>query len=95
MAATREAGFPGAGAGVLRAPIAEKRPLTVSHHSIARTDEYAWLRADNWQTVMRDPSALAPDIRAYLESENSYAANEMADVEGLRLALFAAMRGRI
>ncbi len=52
-------------------------------------------QAENWQTVMRDPSALAPDIRAYLEAENAYAANEMADVEGLRLALFAEMRGRI
>lgn len=94
-AETREAGFSGAGGGVLRAPVAAKRPTTSSHHNIARTDDYAWLRADNWQTVMRDPSALAPDIRAYLEAENAYAANAMADVEGLRLTLFKEMRGRI
>jgi oligopeptidase B len=44
---------------------------------------------------MRDPSVLAPDIRAYLEAENAYAAHEMADVERLRLALFKEMRGRV
>jgi oligopeptidase B len=94
--ATREAGFPGAGAGVvLRPPIAERRPFSSTHHGVTRTDDYAWLRADNWQTVMRDPSALAPDIRAYLEAENAFAANEMADVEGLRMNIFKEMRGRI
>ncbi|HVY20438.1 MAG TPA: S9 family peptidase [Bauldia sp.] len=79
----------------MKPPVAEKRPVTTSHHNIARTDNYAWLRAENWQAVMRDPSVLAPDIRAYLEAENAYAAHEMADVEGLRLALFKEMRGRI
>jgi oligopeptidase B len=95
MAPTREAGFPGAGAGVMKPPVAERRPVTTTHHNIARVDEYGWLRADNWQTVVRDPAALAPNIRAYLEAENSYAAHEMADVEALRLVLFKEMRGRI
>src|SRR4029079_16394288 len=56
---------------------------------------YAWLRDDNWQQVMREPSVLAPEIRAYLEAENTYAASAMADAEELRRALFAEMRGRI
>ena len=76
-------------------PAAPRRPLTSIAHGYARTDDYAWLRADNWQQVMHDPSVLAPDIRAYLEAENAYAASAMADVEGLRADLFAEMRGRI
>jgi oligopeptidase B len=95
MAATREAGFPGAGAGVVRPPVAERRPVTTVHHNIARTDDYAWLRADNWQAVVRDPAVLPLDIRAYLEAENAYAAHDMADVEPLRQSLFKEMRGRI
>ncbi len=79
----------------MKPPVAEKRPVTDVRHGIARTDDYAWLRADNWREVMRDPSVLAPDIRAYLEAENDYAEAAMADVEGLRLALFEEMRGRI
>ena len=36
-------------------------------------DPCAWLRAANWNEVLRDPSALAPEIRAYIEVENRYA----------------------
>ena len=78
-----------------RPPVARTSRQVSTHHGIERVDDYAWLRAANWQEVMRDPSALPADIRAYLEAENAYAASEMADVEALRLALFAEMRGRI
>ncbi|WP_051094268.1 S9 family peptidase [Kaistia granuli] len=76
-------------------PIAAKRPVSATHHGVTTTDDYAWLRADNWQEVMRDPSVLAPDIRAHLEAENAYTASEMADTEALQATLFAEMRGRI
>ncbi len=69
--------------------------MTSTVHGIERTDDYAWLRADNWQQVMHEPEALPAEIRAYLEAENAHAAAAMADVEDLRLALFAEMRGRI
>jgi oligopeptidase B len=93
---TREANDAGTAGGIaLRPPVAERRSSTSIHHGVSLTDDYAWLRASNWQQVMRDPSVLAPDIRAYLEAENAYAATAMADVEGLRLALFREMRGRI
>jgi oligopeptidase B len=36
------------------APIAAKRPVTDTRHGITRTDDYAWLRADNWQEVFKD-----------------------------------------
>jgi oligopeptidase B len=76
-------------------PLAAKHPVTVEHHGVALTDDYAWLRAGNWQEVMRDPSLLAPDIRAYLEAENAYTATAMAETEALQATLFAEMRGRI
>ncbi len=76
-------------------PIAAKHPETVTHHGHTRTDDYAWLRAENWQEVMRDPSVLAPEIRAYLEAENAYFEARMADTEALQEALFQEMRGRI
>jgi protease II len=91
----REAGHDAAGGVAVKPPVAARRPQASVHHHQRRTDDYAWLRADNWQKVMRDPSVLAADIRAYLEAENAYAATAMADVEGLRLDLFGEMRGRI
>jgi oligopeptidase B len=78
-----------------RVPRAVRCPATSRHHGIARTDDYAWLRASNWQAVMRDPAQLAPDIRDYLEAENAYTNAIMADTEALQTKLFAEMKGRI
>ncbi|MEQ8402943.1 MAG: S9 family peptidase [Roseitalea porphyridii] len=77
------------------APTAERRPVETSHHGMTRVDDYAWLRAENWQQVFRDPSTLAADIRAHLEAENAYQAAVMGDTEALQKTLFAEMRGRI
>ncbi|MEM9105310.1 MAG: S9 family peptidase, partial [Pseudomonadota bacterium] len=77
------------------APIAQKRPVTDIRHGIERTDNYAWLRADNWQQVFQDPSVLDADIRAYLEAENAYQKEAMADTQTLQKELFAEMKGRI
>jgi len=79
----------------LTPPIAEKRPITDTRHGISRTDEYAWLRADNWQEVMRDPDVLDPNIRTYLDAENDYCKTVMADTHALQETLFAEMKGRI
>jgi oligopeptidase B len=78
-----------------RAPRVARRPLTAFHHGIERVDDYAWLRAANWQAVMRDPALLDPAIRAHLEAENAYTKAIMADTEGLQKQLFAEMKGRI
>ncbi|HSD91705.1 MAG TPA: S9 family peptidase [Methyloceanibacter sp.] len=78
-----------------RGPTAARRPSASMHHGIARVDEYAWIRADNWQTVMRDPAALDADIRAYLEAENAYTEAAMAGTEEVQAKLFAEMKGRI
>ncbi len=78
-----------------RPPIAATRPHAESHHGIEREDGYAWLRAENWREVMRDPDVLDADIRANLEAENAYTATEMAPTERLQEELFAEMKGRI
>ncbi|WP_460079047.1 S9 family peptidase [Roseibium sp. LAB1] len=76
-------------------PRADARPVTLETHGITRQDDYAWLRADNWQEVMKDPSVLDADIRAYLEAENAYHDARMAPTKALQEQLFAEMRGRI
>jgi oligopeptidase B len=76
-------------------PIAERRPTFTVRHGVELADEYAWLRAANWQDVMRDPGALDPKIRAYLEAENAFAEAALADTRGLQDELFAEMKARI
>ena len=76
-------------------PRATRRPLTSTHHGIVRVDDYAWLRASNWQAVMRNPAVLDPDIRAQLEAENAYTSGIMAHTEELQQLLFSEMKARI
>ena len=58
-------------------------------------DDYAWLKDERWQQVLREPSLLDPDIRAYLEAENRYAETLLAPTQALQKTLVAEMRGRI
>ncbi len=77
------------------APRAEKRPASSTRHGITVTDDYAWLKAPNWQEVMRAPDKLDPEIRAYLVAENDYTAAALRHTETLQATLFAEMKGRI
>ncbi|MDQ0503549.1 S9 family peptidase [Xanthobacter agilis] len=79
----------------LEPPHAARRPSTRTVRGVPLTDDYAWLRAENWRDVMRDPAVLAPDIRAYLEAENAYADAYFAPLGDLRRTLVAEMRARI
>src|SRR5262245_34281365 len=79
----------------LAAPRAERRPVFSARHHVELVDEYHWLRADNWQEVMREPSVLAPEIRSYLEAENTYTQEALADTLVLQDSLFAEMKARI
>ena len=79
----------------LTQPRAEKRAHNSTVHGITRSDDYHWLKADNWQEVMHDPSLLPQDIRDYLEAENSYHEEQMAVTATLQENLFAELKGRI
>ena len=77
-------------------PIAERRPLEITQVGRTRTDAYSWIKDDNWQAVMKDPSVLRKDIRDYLEAENAYTKAVLEDpTKALRDTLFEEMRARI
>ncbi|MEL6752598.1 MAG: S9 family peptidase, partial [Pseudomonadota bacterium] len=77
-------------------PIAKREPVTIEQVGRTRVDPYQWLKDDNWQEVMSDPSVLRADIREYLEAENAYTKTHLEEpTEALREELFAEMRGRI
>lgn len=77
------------------APLADKRTTTATFHGVTLHDDYAWLRADNWQEAMREPDKLPDDIKTYLQAENAYYDQAMADTGPLQETLIAEMRGRI
>jgi oligopeptidase B len=77
------------------APKAMKVPKTITQVGRTRTDEYQWMKDDNWQKVLRDPKLLRADIRDHLLKENAYFTSQMEDTKPLQDKLFAEMKGRI
>ncbi len=76
-------------------PIAPRRPHSVTTHGITIVDDYAWLKDENWQDVLRDPSILDPEIRTYLEAENAFTESLLGQTAALQKRLVKEMRGRI
>lgn len=91
MAVTRKPVF----ANLPSPPVAEKKTVSDTRHGITRTDDYAWMRAENWQAMFKDPTLLDPQLRQHLEAENAYMDAAMADTQALQKTLFAEMKGRI
>ena len=79
----------------VKPPRAARRPSIATWHSVELVDDYAWLKAANWQDVMREPAVLDPEIRAYLDAENAYCEGQLAETRGLQDDLFGEMRGRL
>ncbi len=76
-------------------PAADRRQSRIEQLGRVRTDDYAWLKDDNWQEVLRDPKALRADIREHLDAENAYTQEVLGGTEALQASLFAEMKGRI
>ena len=73
----------------LAAPIAVKRPHSITHHGITVTDDYAWLRDPGY------PEVKDPEILAHLEAENAWFEARMAGQQARIDTLFTEMRARI
>jgi oligopeptidase B len=76
-------------------PKAPVHPDLPKFHNHGRADEYSWLRDDNWQQVMRTPEVLKPEIREYLEAENTYAEELFGGLDGAKAKLVEELKGRV
>ena len=92
LEAKRRAGHEG---GMITPPVARKIPVVIEQLGRSRRDDYAWMKDEDWQKVLRDPAALRADIREHLEAENAYTKAMLAGTQDLQAQLFAEMKGRI
>jgi oligopeptidase B len=76
-------------------PLAKIEPRRYEQLGRARIDDYAWMKDDNWREVLRDPSVIKPDVKAYLEAENAYATAMLASTQALQDQMFQEMKDRI
>ncbi|HSV04064.1 MAG TPA: S9 family peptidase [Phenylobacterium sp.] len=76
-------------------PVARKEPRRIEQLGRVRVDDYAWMKDEAWQQVLRDPKVLRADVREHLDAENAYTKAMLADTEPLQAAIFEEMKGRI
>ncbi|MBA4806096.1 MAG: S9 family peptidase [Brevundimonas sp.] len=76
-------------------PVAKKIPVVIEQLGRTRTDDYQWMKDDNWQAVLKDPTLIKADVKEHLTAENAYREAMMASTLPLQAEMFAEMRGRI
>ena len=76
-------------------PVAKIEPVRHEQLGRTRTDDYAWMKDDNWREVLRDPSVIKADVKGYLQAENAYTKAMLASTEALQAQMFGEMKGRI
>lgn len=77
------------------APRAPKNPVKQSRFGHDWVDDYSWIKDENWQAVLRDPSQLAAPIRTHLDAENAYTKAVLDPLSDLEATLFEEMKGRL
>ena len=70
-------------------PVAQERPHSITHHGTSVSDPYAWLRDPGY------PDVKDADVLAYLNAENAWFTQRMADQQPRIEGLFTEMRARI
>ena len=76
-------------------PVAKKIPVRIEQLGRVRVDEYQWMKDDNWQAVLRDPTLIKADVKEHLTAENAYREAMMTSTLPLQAQMFEEMKGRI
>lgn len=78
-----------------KAPVAKKIPTELVEHGNKRVDNYFWMRLSDEQKEAKTPDAQTQDVLDYLNAENAYREELMADVKGFQDSLYEEIVGRI
>ena len=79
----------------MKIPQLKKKPEIKSCHNISWEDNYSWIHQNNILEVLKDSSKLLPEVRKYLEEENSYTEFNLSDTKNIQKKLFDEIKGRI
>ena len=65
------------------------------YHDIVIKDNYSWVDQPNILEVLKDSSKLLPDVRKYIEENNSLTENYFKDVKDLQKKIFDEIKSKI
>ena len=79
----------------MKIPYLKKKPELKSYHNVTWEDNYSWIHQKNILEVLRDKTKLDPEVKNYLDKENSYADYHLKDTKNLQKKLFDEIKARI
>ena len=79
----------------MKIPQLKKKSEIKTCHNISWEDNYSWIHQDDILEVLKDSKKLNPEVRKYLEEENSYTDFHLSDTTNIQKQLFDEIKGRI
>ncbi|MDA7697847.1 S9 family peptidase [Candidatus Pelagibacter sp.] len=79
----------------MKIPHLKKKSEIKTCHNISWEDDYSWIHQDDILKVLKDSKKLNPEVRKYLEEENSYTDFHLSDTKNIQKKLFDEIKGRI
>ena len=79
----------------MKIPQLKKKKELKTCHNFSWEDDYSWIHQDNILEVLKDNKKLNPEIRKYLEEENSYTDFHLSNTKNIQKKLFDEIKGRI
>ncbi|MDC3173876.1 S9 family peptidase [Candidatus Pelagibacter sp.] len=79
----------------MKVPQLAKKLEIKSCHNTEWEDNYSWIHQKNILEVLRDKTKLDPEVKKYLEDENSFAEYHLKDTKKFQKKLFDEIKSRI
>ena len=79
----------------MKIPQLKKKLEIKKCHDVTWEDNYSWIHQKNILDVLKDAKNLNPEVRKYLEEENSFTDFHLNDTKNIQKTLFNEIKGRI
>ncbi len=79
----------------MKIPQLKKKLEIKKCHGVAWEDNYSWIHQKNILDVLKDAKKLDPEVRKYLEEENSFVDFHLDNTKEIQKTLFNEIKGRI
>jgi oligopeptidase B len=79
----------------MKIPQLKKKSEIKTCHNTSWEDDYSWIHQEDILEVLKDSKRLNPEVRKYLEEENSYTDFHLSDTKNIQKELFNEIKGRI
>ena len=80
---------------MMNIPKLKKIKSEKKYHDLTLKDDYSWVDQSNILDVLKDPSKLLPEIKKYIQENNSLTEDYFKDTKNLQKNLFDEIKSKI